>query len=195
MRNIFGVLAALAGIYSLLILIRIVFSWFRGTVLGKPVEILCRITDPYLNWWRQALRLRIGFLDFSVLAAVVSLSFLQSIFSMIYVTGRFSPGSLLAIILISLWSIVSFITGFCIVIIILRIIAYLTNRNIYSPFWGAVESISQPLMYNFNRIIFGRRIVNFLLGMIVSLILLVLIMIGGRLLINYAASYLYRLPI
>ncbi|MCL2214416.1 MAG: YggT family protein [Treponema sp.] len=195
MRFIFNILAVLTGIYSLLIFIRIIFSWLGGMVSGKPVEILSQITDPYLDWWRQKLNLRIGLFDFSVIAAIVSLSLLQSVFSMLSSAGRFSIGSLLAVILVSLWTIVSFIVGFCMIIIILRAFAYLTNRNIYNPFWSAIESISQPLMFSLKRIIFGKRIVNYLNGMIVCFVLLALVMFGGRFLINFLAGYFYRLPV
>jgi len=195
MRTIFGVLAAAAGIYSLLIFIRIIFSWFRGMVSGKPVEILNKITDPYLNWWRRNLNLRIGFLDFSAIAAIVSLYLIQNLFNMLSVAQRISIGHILAIILLSLWMVVSFIAGFCMIIIILRLFAYLANRNIYSPFWNAIDSISQPLMYRMNRLFFGNKIGGYLKGIIFSLILLAVIMLGGRFLVNLLANFLFNLQI
>ena len=195
MRSIFGFLALAVSIYSMLIFIRILFSWFRNFVSGKPVEILSRITDPYLNWWRQKLNLRFGFIDFSAVAAIVSLSMFQRIFNMLSVAERINIGSILAIVLLAVWSIVSFIIGFCIVIIALRGIAYLTSRNIYSPFWSAINSISQPLMYRFNRIIFGNKIGGYLQGIIISLLILVIIMFGGRLIINLLANFLNAFPL
>jgi len=195
MRMIFGALAALASIYSLLILIRIIFSWFRGMVSGKAVEILGKITDPYLDWWRSKLNLRVGFIDFSAIAGITFLYFLQSIFNMLYIAERITIGHVLAIVVISFWSVVSFILGFCIIIIILRLIAYLTNRNIYSPFWSVIDSISQPLMYRLNRLIFGNKIGNYLHSMIISIILLALFLFGGRFLINLFVNYLFNLPV
>ena len=195
MRTIFGVLAAAAGIYSLLIFIRIIFSWFRGMVSGKPVEILNKITDPYLNWWRRNLNLRIGFLDFSAIAAIVSLYLIQNLLNMLSVAQRISIGHILAIILLSLWMVVSFIAGFCMIIIILRLFAYLANRNIYSPFWNAIDSISQPLMYRMNRLFFGNKIGGYLKGIIFSLIFLAVLMIGGKYVIDFLVNMLYRLPV
>ena len=195
MRMLFGILASAAGIYSILIFLRIIFSWFGGMVSGKPVEILNKLTDPYLNWWRQTLNLRIGFLDFSVIAAIVCLYAVQRIFNMLAVSDRVTIGSILAIILISLWSIASFIIGFFMIIIILRAVAYLTSRNIYSPFWSAVESISQPIMYRMNRLFFGNKIGGYLKGIIFSLILLAVIMLGGRFLVNLLANFLFNLQI
>jgi len=195
MRVIFGVLAGAAGIYSILIFIRIIISWFGGMAYGKPVDLLVRVTDPYLDWWRRRLNLRVGFLDFSAVVAITALSIVQSILYSIYVSAALRIGNILVVVLLSLWSIVSFILGFCIIIIILRLVAYLTSRDIYSPFWRVIDTISQPLLYRLNRIIFGKRIVSYLRGIIFSSLLLVAVMIGGRMLVQLLASLLEKLPI
>jgi YggT family protein len=195
MNSIFGFLATLAGIYSILLFIRIIISWFGSFDQNKPVEILCRVTDPYLGWWRKNLPIRIGILDFSVVAAIVFLAVIQRILISIASSQGISLGSILAIVLLALWNIVSFILGFCLVIIFLRLIAYLTNRDIYSPFWQMVDSISKPVLYRLNRIIFGNKIAGFLKGIIMSSILLVMIWIGGNLATSMLANFLYKLPV
>ena len=191
MRTILSILAAAAGVYSLLIFIRILFSWFGDFVSGKPVAIIKKITDPYLDWWRKNLNLRIGFLDFSAIAAIVALSFLQNVLYTLSYSERMSIGFILAQIIVSIWTIISFIIGFFMIIIFLRGVAYITNRNTYSPFWGAVDTIYQPLMYRMNRIIFGNRIGSFVKGMIISFIILAVILFGGRILITLLADVLY----
>jgi len=195
MRFILGILAVAASVYSLLIFVRIIFSWFGDFVSGKPVEIVKMITDPYLDWWRRKLNLRIGFLDFSPIAAIVFLSFLQNILYTLSISERMYIGSILAEILFSVWTIVSFIIGFFIIIIALRMIAYLTNRNIYSPFWGVIDNVSQPIMYRMNRIIFGNKIGGYLKGVIISLIILIVLMAAGWIIVNILANLLYKLPI
>jgi len=195
MRMIFGLLTAAAGIYSILIFIRIIISWFGGSVYGKPVDILSAVTDPYLDWWRRALNLRIGFLDFSVLAAIAFISVLQSVFFSLSRYERITLGNILAVVLMSFWNVVSFILGFCFLVIVLRLIAYLTSRDIYSPFWQAVDSISQPVLYRLNRIIFGNKIAGYLKGIILSLLLLAVIIAGGKIVMPLLASLLSRLPL
>ncbi|MDR2257638.1 MAG: YggT family protein, partial [Treponema sp.] len=64
MRIIMNLLAGLTGLYTLLIFIRIMLTWFGNVRFGRPAEILGRITDPYLDWWRR-FPLRAGFLDLS----------------------------------------------------------------------------------------------------------------------------------
>ena len=195
MRLIFGILASAAGIYSLLLFIRIILSWFGGFSGSRPVDLLAGITDPYLDWWRSHLNLRIGFLDFSAVAAIVAVSLAQTIFNSLANSGIIRLGNILAIVFFSIWSVVFFILGFCLVILILRLIAYLTNRNTYSPFWRVIDSISQPLLYRLNRIIFGKRITGYLKGIILSSLLLVALMIVGNITVPVLAALLSRLPV
>ena len=195
MSLIFGILAGAAGIYSLLLFVRIILSWFGGIPSSRPVELLARITDPYLDWWRSHLNLRIGFLDFSALAAIIAVSIAQNIFNSIANSGVLKLGNVLAIILLSIWSVIFFILGFCLIVLILRLIGYLTNRNIYSPFWRVVDSISQPLLYRLNRIIFGNRIAGYLKGILLSSLLLTALMIGGYIAVPALAVLISKLPV
>jgi len=195
MRFLFSLLATATGIYSLLIFIRIIFSWFGGAVYGKPVELLARVTDPYLNWWRRSLKLQIGFMDLSPIAGIAALSVAQTVFSVLARYGRITLGIILSVALRAIWSAVSFILGFCLVIVILRFIGYITNSNIYSPFWRVIDSISQPLLYRINRIIFGNRLVNYNTGMIVAAVALGAVMIIGGIAVWLLAGLLSRLPV
>jgi YggT family protein len=195
MRFIFGILASAAGIYSILLFIRIIISWFGGLPSNKLTDLLAKVTDPYLDWWKAHLNLRIGFLDFSALAAIVAVSVAQNIFYSISNSGVLKFGFVLAIILLSIWSVVFFVLGFCLVIIILRLIAYLTNRNTYSPFWRVIDSMSQPVLYRINRILFGRRIVGYLKGIILSSIVLAALMVGGRIFVPILAAMISKLPV
>ena len=194
MRTIFSLLSAAAGFYSLLIFIRIIISWFGNAVTGKLVDFLARVTDPYLDWWRRTLNLRVGFLDLSPIAGIAALSLIQSIFYLFSRYDRITVGIILAIVLLSIWSVVSFIVGFCLIIIILRLIAYITNRNIYGSFWQVIDTISQPLLYRTNRIIFGKRIPGCLKGIITSSLLLAAIWIGGKYAVPQVAKLLSKLP-
>jgi YggT family protein len=195
MRFIFGILASITGIYSLIIFIRIIFSWFGNMVSGKPVAIINKITDPYLDWWRQKLPLKIGNFDFSVIPAILFLSFIQNIFSILSKAERITLGFLLAQVLLLIWNIISIIIGFFIIVIIIRLIGYFINSNIYSPFWSIIDSITQPVLYKTNRIFFGNKIGGYLKGMFLSLLLLIVILFGGWFVVSLLSSILNRLPI
>jgi YggT family protein len=194
MRFIFSLLASAAGIYSLLIFIRIIISWFGNSVEGKPVNLLTRVTDPYLDWWRRTLNLRLGALDLSPIAAIAGLSLVQNILTNLSRFGRITLGYIFSVVLLSVWSAASFILGFCLVILILRTIAYLSNRNIYSPFWNVIDTISQPVLFRINQIIFGGRITDYLKRIIVSSLVLAAAWIGGGIAIRFFAFFLAKLP-
>jgi YggT family protein len=191
-----NLLAAILSIYSILILIRILVSWFSGRdYYSGPVELLGRITDPYLNWWRNVLNLHIGFMDFSPIVAIAVLSMLRSIIYSISTYEQITIGIILAIVLASAWSIVSFILGFFIIVLIIRIFAYLTNRDTFSPFWRVVDSISQPILYKTNRIFFRRKIPSYMRGIIVSTLALALIWVLGGYIMPIFAKLLAGLPL
>ncbi|MDR1100038.1 MAG: YggT family protein [Treponema sp.] len=191
---IMNLLAVITGLYMLLISIRILLSWFGNVQFGRPVEILSRLTDPYLNWWRR-FPLRAGFLDLSPILGIAVLSLVHNIFSTIAYYEFVSLGLILMIALSSLWSAVSFILGFFILVLGLRLFAYLSNRNIYSNFWRIIEAIAQPILYRISRIIFGNRLVNYLTGLIVAIAILLVLMIGGKFAVNLAADLLLKLPV
>jgi YggT family protein len=195
MQIIFGILTGLLGVYSLLIIIRIILTWFSGGQYGRPVEILAGITDPYLDWWRRRLNLRAGYIDLSPIAAMAALSVAQTICSVISRTGRFSLGLLLAVCISALWSAVSFILGFCIIVLILRLIAYLINADMFGTFWRVIDSISKPIMYRVSRIIFGKRIVRFSTSIVFSILVLTALWVCGSIVIQMFTGILFRLPL
>jgi len=195
MRLFFSILSSAVSIYILLIFIRILISWFSRDFYSKPVELLCRITDPYIEWWRKILNLRLGFLDLSPVVGIAALSLLSSILYTIKIYNKITFGSVLGIILMSAWSITSFILGFCVIVLVLRLFAFLTNRDIYTPFWKIVESISQPLLYKANRLIFGSRIGSYLKGIIITILILTAIWLGGGFIIPRLANLLISLPL
>jgi len=193
--SVMRLLTTLVGIYSLLIVIRIMLTWFSNAPYGRPVQILAAITDPYLDWWRQRLNLRVGALDLSPIAAMAALSIVQTVCSTMADQGRISLGIILAVCIFALWSAAAFILGFCVIILVLRFIGYMCNSNMYSTFWRIIDSISQPLQYRINRIIFGRRLVRFTTGLIVSIVTLVAVWIGGGLVVRLLTALLVRLPV
>ena len=195
MQLIFKILSSAVSIYIILIFIRIIITWFSRDYYSKPVELLCRITDPYIDWWRKVLNLRLGFLDLSPIVGIAALSVLRSILYTITYYKKITVGSVLGIILISAWSIVSFILGFCVIVLVLRLFAFFTNRDIYTPFWKIIESISQPLLYKTNRIIFGNKIGSYLKGILITILILTAIWIAGGFIMPRLANLLLSLPL
>jgi YggT family protein len=194
MRTLFNLLAGAVNFYSLIIFLRIILTWFSGVSRSGPALFLARITDPYLNWFRRFPFLRIGFLDLSPVAGMAVLSLVGRVFLTFAAYGSVRAGIILVMLVQALWSILSFVLGFIIIVLGLRLFAYLTSQDIFRPFWRIVDTISQPILYRINRILFGRRIVKYLTGILVSLAVLVLLFAGGKLLSAWAVKLLLALP-
>jgi YggT family protein len=182
------------NIYMFLIFIRIILTWFSWMRDGGVQEFLARITDPYLNWFRRFTFLRIGFLDLSPVAALGVLSLVNRVLTTLAQYGRITLGIIMALILQAVWGAVSFILGFVLIILILRLIAYLFKLDVSGAFWRIIDTISQPILYRINRIIFKDRIANYLTSLIISIASLILISLGLRILIFIVTGMLVRLP-
>jgi YggT family protein len=136
-----------------------------------------------------------GALDLSPIAALAVLSVVNNVFVTLGRYGSSTMGIILAMVIAALWSAASFIIGFFIVILVLRLIAYLTNRDVYRSFWRIIDNMSQPVVYRINRIIFRNRLVNYLTGIIVSIAALLGLRIGLGFLIGAGIRLLSRLPL
>ena len=81
MMQIAGFLARLLSLYSFLIWVRIIMSWFVPYPReGSLTWYFSRIIDPYLNLFRSR-RFQVGYFDFSPLLAIGLLSVAQSLLS------------------------------------------------------------------------------------------------------------------
>ena len=75
--SIFGILSDTLRIYSFLLLVRVLLTWFPSIDWSNgALSALCSITDPYLNIFRGVIP-PIGGFDISSILAFLLLSFLQ----------------------------------------------------------------------------------------------------------------------
>jgi YggT family protein len=196
MQMVMSILASITSLYMILIFVRIIFTWFSGAQFGKPLEILSRITDPYLYWFRRFPMLRVGFLDLSPIVAMSVLSLFNQIFVTLASYGQIRLGIVCAMIVSALWSAASFLLGFITIVLVLRLIAYFARQDVYhNHFWRVVDTISQPVLYRVKRILFGPRIVNYRNGLIVSILILAALMTGLRFLVDFSIALLEQLPV
>jgi len=194
MAQLLSFLSLLLSIYMLIILFRIILTWFPGFGNNGIIDFLSSITDPYLNWFRRFSFLRLGFLDLSPIVALGILSLMNRILGMLASFGRISLGIVLALALQAVWGAVSFILGFLILILILRLIAFLFSQSGANPFWNVIETISRPVLYRINRVFFRGRIVKHITALLVSIVSLAIIYMVLRLLFAIISTMLVRLP-
>ena len=189
------ILSFLVNIYMMIIFFRILLTWFSWMRNSQALDILSRITDPYLNYFRRFTFLRIGYIDLSPIAALGVLSLVNRILVSLAFHGRISIGILLALVLQALWGAASFILGFVIIILILRLAAYLLKSDMSGSFWRIIDTIAQPVLYRINRIIFKNRIANYMSSLLISISSLILIYLALRILVLLVSGLLVKLPI
>jgi YggT family protein len=190
-----NILSGITSLYMFLIFIRILLTWFSGVNYGRAYELLSGVTDPYLNWFRRFPILQAASLDLSPIAALAVLSVVNNIFTTLARYGRISLGIILALCLSALWSAVSFMLVFFLAVVVLRLIAYLSNRNTYSTIWRIIDILSQPVLYRISRIIFQARLVNYLTRIITAIAVLLILRIGLGILMRMVMDLLIRLPV
>ena len=84
------VLAQTLQIYSLVLIVRVLLSWFPNLDWGNPVlSSVSAITDPYLNAFRGLIP-PLGGLDLSAILAFLALQLIQSLLEQS--RGFFYPG-------------------------------------------------------------------------------------------------------
>lgn len=135
--QLFSFISSLLGIYSIILIVRIILTWIPQQQMynqyGQPVkqerplfDLLCKITDPYLNLFRSS-RLTIGRIDFSTLIAFMVLSILKSLFTTIATIGTITIGIILGVCLQEIWSYV--ISYFLIALLVLLGIRWYTGKK------------------------------------------------------------------
>jgi YggT family protein len=188
MRLVLSVISGFIGVYSFLCLIRVFLSWFSSNALGGPFYMLCRICDPYLNWFSRFNFLRIGMFDFSPIVALAILQVAQSIVDRLSAWGHVSAGFVGVLLLSAVWSALSFILGFMFIVLVIRFLGYAFHATM-SPFWRIVDSICQGVIYQAQRIVFRGR-GSYAASMVAAILFFGVCWLGGRVLVNMAYGLL-----
>jgi len=193
MQLFFGLLRAAVSIYMIVITVRIILTWFRGSI--RIPDALAAATDPYLKWFQRFTFLRIGNLDLSPIAALGVLSVLNQVLGRLQHSGSIKLGVLLALIVQVVWSAVSFFMVFLIIVLVLRLIGLMASQNAYGGFWSIIDTITRPVLYRLNQIFFKGRITNFRTQIIVSTAAMILIYFILLIGINIIINILVKFPI
>ncbi|MEG0496461.1 MAG: YggT family protein [Carnobacterium sp.] len=89
---IYLILSKLIQVYSTLIIIYILMSWFPGAYQSKIGKIIVRLCEPYLGFFRRFIP-PIGMISFSGIVAIVVLNLAQrGLFSLYQIIARLIIG-------------------------------------------------------------------------------------------------------
>ena len=194
MQIVMRVLSGAASVYMLLLLLRIMLTWFHVTIGDRPSFLLSRLTDPYLGLFRRIGFLRTERVDFSPLAAFLVLGILVNILNTIAAYGTITVGIVLAIILNSLWSSVSWIVTFFLILEVIRLVLLLADRGGASPYVTTLDIILRPLLTWLSGLLLRGRPISHRGILICGIAALLLVSVLGRLLIRLLSNLLLTLP-
>ena len=195
LTTIFRILSAAVSLYSMLCFFRIILTWVPSFSWSKPARFLSSLCDPYMNMFRGIKWLRMGSFDFSPALALCLLGALSSVFTMLGNGGTISIGVLLAMAVQVIFSILSSLVVFVIILFAIRLIALLMSGDQGSGFMlNQLDGSISPLVYRIARTFaFGRHL-TYRAALITAIVVLIFLQIGLRVAIAIVMNILLMLP-
>lgn len=194
MQGIFRFVSALISVYMVIILIRILLTWFRGAHTNRAEEFLSSVTDPYLNWFRHNLPVRFGALDFSPVVAILILGLLNTVANQLAFAGTITFGFILAIIVSAVWSVISFFITLFLIAGIIRFIGIVANLDNGGRFWLVLEQLVNPAIQTVVRPLLRGRFTNYRDSLLIFNGILLALLIAGRLLVSFLVRLIENIP-
>lgn len=178
MNGIFGIAATILTIYSFLCFFRIILTWIPGMSYSKAAQFLANICDPYMNIFRGIRWLRMGSFDFSPALGLCLLGAASSLCRMLSNGGTVSIGMILAMAVQVIFSIISSLIVFIIIVFAVRLIVILMNGNNYNSsgfMLNQLDSSISPLVYRIARTFTIGKTLTYKSALIIAIISLVVV--------------------
>ena len=189
-------ISAILSLYMVLIFIRILLSWFSGpSSEGRSVQLLHKATDPYLAWFRRFTFLQRGRIDFTPIAAIITLGVVLNITNTLAVRAEISVGIVLALIVGAVGSAFFFIVGFFLLLTIARVVSVFFGASSVHPFWQTIDTIINPVLAFLQKTFLRNREMTYRSGLVVSAVILLVIFFLGRFLLARLVALISSLPI
>lgn len=188
------IVSGVISLYMILCIVRIFFSWVPSLINTKWGRAIARFTDPYLNLFSGIPLFKTPNIDFSPIVALAVLSVVNNLFMTLSYAVRITFGFILSLLLDAGWSAVSFLLGFFIVIVLVRIVGYLAHFATLHPLWQILDSIINPLLFRINKLIYRGRAVDYLQGLITGFVVVLVAKTLGGWIIRLLTSLLMSLP-
>lgn len=189
------VLNGILIVYLMILSIRIILTWFKGSFQGKAGELLKQATDPYLEIFSRITFLKQGMFDFTPLAGILVLVVALDLVNVLLVYERITIGLLFASIISALWGGLSFILLLFLVLGVVQIVSVLFSRNSESPLLRMIKLMFQPIIDLVARFLRPRRELSYNQYLYISLGLIFFIRLLGGIVLRRLIELLYTLPV
>jgi len=188
------IVSVVVSIYMLLCIVRIFFSWMPSLMTTKWGRLIAGLTDPYLELFRPIALFRTPNVDFSPIVALAVLSVVNNLFVTLSYAVRITLGFILSLLLDAAWSAVSFLLGFFLVVVFIRIIGFVARLATLHPLWQILDGIINPLLFRVNTLIYRGRAVQYLQGLITGFVVVLFVRGLGGWIVRLLTSLLMSLP-
>lgn len=182
-------------VYLMILSIRIILTWFKGSFQGKAGELLKQATDPYLEIFSRITFLKQGMFDFTPLAGILVLVVALDLVNVLLVYERITIGLLFASIISALWGGLSFILLLFLVLGVVQIVSVLFSKNSESPLLRMIKLMFQPIIDLVARFLRPRRELSYNQYLYISLGLIFFIRLLGGIVLRRLIELLYTLPV
>ena len=216
-QGICYLMAVMLGLYSALILIRIIVSWILffnrrnqwrsgnagfdsgqqsfSKVLSSADSFLGKICDPYLKLFSGVSSLKRSHLDLTPLLALLVLNLVRSLLSAIAETESFSAALILAVLIDVAWrSVGSFLLFLLIVLLIIRCFL---GRSLSPEAANWINNTLDPILDSpvsfVYRVFFRGKKVDDQKIVIASIIFYLIVLIGSGLAVNFLCGLLMNI--
>ena len=144
MHFIFHTLSTLVSLYLLVCFVRVILSWVPGLAYSPFGRVVSQITDPYLQLFRKFNPTARYGVDISPIFAFATLMILENILKSIAIYKVFSIGLIIVQVVNIAGSIITSILTFLNIIVLIRLIAMLLNKN-SGQIWQAIDQLLYPI--------------------------------------------------
>lgn len=182
-------------VYMILLVLRILLSWIRGAVYGKPWELLVRVTDPYLSLFSRIRFLRQGMFDFTPIAAILTLVVALNVIQSIQRFGTITVGRFLGIVTGAVWSGLAFLLVLVLILAIVRAVVLAVRPGQETQITSAVGMMVEPAVSLVRRIVSARSPLTDRQYLYLTIAFLFIVRILGGYLIGLLVRFFYTLPI
>ena len=218
LQGICSLIAWVLGVYSLVILVRIIISWIllfsringwrsgnggygynqedpnHPSGLANADKVLGKICDPYLHMFSGVKFLRRSSLDLTPVLALVLLNFVRSVLGMFADVGSLSLWVILAILVNALWrSLFAFLLFLLIVLLIIRF--FLGRSTSYSSgnWINTIDPILDPSVNRVYKLFYKNKQVDDQKIVLTSIIFYAVILVVTSVAVNALVNFLIRL--
>jgi YggT family protein len=198
MQEFFQVINIALVCFMVLIVLRIMSTWFRGTAGDGAVNTIShylrQITDPYLQLFYRFTFLRAGGMDFTPLAGIFVLVVASEMTRQLANQQQVTLGYFLGVSIFAAWRMASIVVLVFLVACVARFVTLRFLGRTDTPIARMVSALAQAPVRTVSRYIPLRDAGSEANYLLVTIVILFGIWVAGRVVTEFLVRYLFALP-